>query len=534
MNLHLPLWFSNLLFWSAQVALLTLAAAALVRILRIRQPGALLAQWRVLLAVSLLLPVLQPWHRQAVLAGPDAAPRLPFSNAVPALTPPASPHWQFPSWAVIAELLGLVIPLGIALRFVFFVLGLLKLKQLRRASLAIPPGSESDGVFEQARTFVGARAEFRVSPEVDSPVTFGFSAPAILLPERFLQLDAESQAAVACHELLHVRRRDWLHHFTEEILRVGLWFHPAILWLVARIRLSREQVVDLEVIKLTQARGSYVKALLEFANGNRVTAVPAPPFLGERQLIERVSLMLKEVLMSRTRLVASLSAVALILSVIAIFAVSVFPLKTSLASPLQDDPFAAPLRGTATSLETQPVVDAKSIWTDQVKRGDMPIQVRGRAELVALKQARVSLPELLMADVRVGEPASVDTHDQTVKGHVSSVSPHVELGVRTADINLDSPLPKGTALVDGMIQTTTLQNVVYVGLPKAAAGSKGPIVLSMFKVSENGKEAQRVSVRFDHASATTIQVLSGLEPGDTIILSDMSRYDRFSRIQISR
>jgi len=61
--MNAPLWFSNLIFWSAQVALLALAAAFLPRLLQIRQPRVLLAYWRALLAISLLLPVLQPWHR---------------------------------------------------------------------------------------------------------------------------------------------------------------------------------------------------------------------------------------------------------------------------------------------------------------------------------------------------------------------------------------------------------------------------------------------------------------------------------------
>jgi beta-lactamase regulating signal transducer with metallopeptidase domain len=526
--MNFPLWFSNLLFWSAQVAVLTLVAGVLVRLLRIRRPEALLVQWRALIVISLLLPVLQPWHWQTVLAEPAAAPPVPFPHAAPAAMAPASAHWQFPSAAIIAEIVGIAILFGIVVRLTFFVLGLLKLRQLRNGSSAISAGAELTGVFEKARLLIGARAECRVSAQVESPVTFGFIAPVILLPERFSQLDPESQAAVLCHELLHVRRRDWLHHLAEEILRVWFWFHPGILWLVSRVRLSREQVVDEQVIKLTQARKSYVQALLEFTDRSAVAAVPAPLFLGERQLVERVSLMLKEVRMSRTRLIASLSAIACALALAGIFAVSVFPLKAAPAPPNASGPSGpAP-----SSSATKPVVNAKSIWLDTVKRGDMPVQVRGRATVIASKQARVSLPELMMIDVRVGQPASVDTRDKTVKARVSSVSPHVELGMRTADITLDSPLPKGTDLVDGMIQIRKLQNVVYVGLPEQVAHSKGPIVLPMFKVVDNGNAAERVNVRFDHASATTIEVLSGLAPGDTIILSNMSPYDGFARIQI--
>jgi beta-lactamase regulating signal transducer with metallopeptidase domain len=143
-------------------------------------------------------------------------------------------------------------------------------------------------------------------------------------------MKAPFQATIACHELLHVRRRDWAHHLAEEILRGALWFHPAIAWLIARVRLAREQVVDLEVVRLTKERKPYLEALLEFAAGrSRTASVPAPPFLVERQLPERVALMLKEVRMSRTRLIASLTATACCIALAMILSVSTFPLKAA-------------------------------------------------------------------------------------------------------------------------------------------------------------------------------------------------------------
>src|SRR5207344_2235148 len=70
------------------------------------------------------------------------------------------------------------------------------------------------------------------------------------------------------------------------------------------------------------------------------TAIPAPPFLVERQLAERVALMLKEVRMSRTRLIASLTAIAACLAVVATLAVWTFPLKAAphySLPPIQSD-----------------------------------------------------------------------------------------------------------------------------------------------------------------------------------------------------
>ena len=125
-----------------------------------------------------------------------------------------------------------------------------------------------------------------------------------------------------------------------------------------------------------------------------------------------------------------------------------------------------------------------------------------------------------------------------MRGNVSSVSPQVIAGVRTADITLDSPLPTGTdpnATFDAMIVLGKLENVAYVGRPAMlSANSGGWVRARIFKVIENGSAAQRLNVQFGRASATDIQVLSGLQPGDTVILSDMSPYDKFARVQIKR
>lgn len=531
--MNAPLWFSNLLFWSAQVALIVLAAWLLVRFLRIHDPRALLVHWRALIVASFLLPVIEPWRRLSAIPAIRFAPLSPFARLAPA--PASIPSHRFFSFPLLASLIAAVILLGIAFRLAMFALGLLKLRQLRRASSPIPGQTEFSAIYAQMCATTGARGEVCISAQLHSPVTFGFARPVILLPERLFLLGAQSQAAILCHELLHVRRRDWTHHLIEEILRVLFWFHPAILWLIARIRLSREQLVDLEVVRLTGARKVYLDALLEFAaRPRRIVAIPAPPFLAERQVLERISLMVQEVRMSRARLIASFSFVGCLLGLCALLVASVFPLKAALRAP------APPQSQTAAPAAANAVVNADSIWTAKVKRGDMPIQVRGLAKpLSSANEVRVSLPEVMMADVRVGQNAFVNTHNGVVaRGHVSSVSLHVEAGVRSADITLDSPLPTDTdssATFDTDIVVGKLVNVVFVGRPaQSAANSTAPVVVPIFKVIDNGRAAKRLNVQFGRASTVNIQVLSGLQPGDTVILSDMSPYDKYPRVQIKR
>src|ERR1700682_4770964 len=101
--MNMPFWFSNLIFWSAQVALLVLAAGFLPRLLQIRQPRVLLVYWRALLAISLVLPMIQPWHRIQSVGAIVISPDLSVIRVIPASIP-AVLHWHFPSLQIIAQI----------------------------------------------------------------------------------------------------------------------------------------------------------------------------------------------------------------------------------------------------------------------------------------------------------------------------------------------------------------------------------------------------------------------------------------------
>jgi hypothetical protein len=146
--MNTPLWFSNLAFWSAQVAVLVAAAAFLPRFLEIRQPRVLLAYWRALLAISLALPFLQPWRRlpaiRVITTASDAS-----ATTIPPTPNSAPSHWHFHSFQIVATVIAVVILAGIAARLVILVLGLLKLRQYRRASTTISSCSEIAALVEQ-------------------------------------------------------------------------------------------------------------------------------------------------------------------------------------------------------------------------------------------------------------------------------------------------------------------------------------------------------------------------------------------------
>jgi HlyD family secretion protein len=172
---------------------------------------------------------------------------------------------------------------------------------------------------------------------------------------------------------------------------------------------------------------------------------------------------------------------------------------------------------------------------------DLPLQV-GQHVMPGTMLAKVVQPDHLMAelkvaetqarDVQFGEPASIDTHNGIIGGTVMRVDPGVQNGTVTVDVKLTGDLPKGARpdlSVDGTIDLERLDNVLYVGRP--AFGQENSTI-SLFKLDADGKEASRVPVKVGRESVNSIQILEGLHEGDTVILSDMSRWDKTDRIRL--
>ncbi len=147
-------------------------------------------------------------------------------------------------------------------------------------------------------------------------------------------------------------------------------------------------------------------------------------------------------------------------------------------------------------------------------------------------KAQLRIPETQAKDVRPGQRASVDTRNGIASGVVARVAPSVQDGTVLVDVTLQGPLPQGARTdlsVDGTIEIERLENVLYVGRP---AYGQAQSKVEMFKLTEGGKEAQRVPVMLGRSSVNTIEIVSGLKPGDQVILSDTSAQDGFERIRL--
>ena len=147
-------------------------------------------------------------------------------------------------------------------------------------------------------------------------------------------------------------------------------------------------------------------------------------------------------------------------------------------------------------------------------------------------KAELRIAETQTKDIRIGQIAEVDTRNGVVKGKVARIDPASAGGTVGVDIILEGALPSGARpdlSVDGTIQLERLDNVIYVGRP--AFGQENSTV-GLFKLTPDG-EAVRTNVKLGRSSVSQIEILDGLQPGDQVILSDMSAQDSFDRIRIA-
>lgn len=147
-------------------------------------------------------------------------------------------------------------------------------------------------------------------------------------------------------------------------------------------------------------------------------------------------------------------------------------------------------------------------------------------------KAQLKIAETQAKDISIGQKASVDTHNGIIAGHVTRIDPAVQNGTVTVDVGLEGTLPPGARpdlSVEGTVEIERLADILFVGRPVHGEANS---TVGLFKVVDDGKEAARVQVQLGRSSVNTVEIVKGLEVGDKVILSDMSAWDNYDRLQL--
>jgi beta-lactamase regulating signal transducer with metallopeptidase domain len=292
-------WFAHVLqaLWqNTAVALLVLVLVSLMR----RASPQLRHALVFLALLKFALPPMLPLPTGLFSAAPPAPSIEPVRGLVVAATqPPVAP--------ALTALMALHI-VGIALALSRLALHSARLRGIRRRA------TMKEGVL--------------VSREIRVPMTAGVLRPFILLPESLLGvLSATEVADVLAHEREHVRRRDVLLNWLQEIVLAVWWFHPLAARLGREARALREECCDDAVL----ARGTcesahYARTLLRAA-----TFATSPPLAAaaiaesEPALLHRVRRIADERFVPAPRLSASALAFVAVLALLLLPGLRVSP-----------------------------------------------------------------------------------------------------------------------------------------------------------------------------------------------------------------
>ena len=144
-------------------------------------------------------------------------------------------------------------------------------------------------LLEQLRTQISVRQEVLLaySKGVQVPCVIGALKPRILLPLGILSsIDKASLKAILAHELMHIRRHDYLINLFQTAIETLLFYHPAVWWLGRRLRVEREYCCDDGALKVCASRKEYSQALLQLEE-NR-SSEPALAASATQHLLKRI------------------------------------------------------------------------------------------------------------------------------------------------------------------------------------------------------------------------------------------------------
>jgi TonB family protein len=408
------LTLTNLILFAAQAALLIGALALVLAALR-PSPAFRLAACRAVLLALLVLP----W--QALLRTPAPLPQSVALAGGPARAVDAIDvrGTRNVPWGTIA---GGVVAAGILLRLLWLGAGLVRLSRLTRRL----PEAETTDEIADLQIELGTQARVHFAPHIAQPVTFGVAPPIVLLPAALRDAAPEQRLAVICHELLHVRRRDWPWVLVEEAVLALLWFHPAVWWLVGELQLAREQVVDRLTVAATGARRAYMDALFSAAD-----APSAPPllagFLRRRHLARRLVALAEEVVMSRVRLAVGGVLVVGVLAASSAVALAAWPLAPAPGAGAQEPDkmlFQAKVEGLL-GVVKRAEIDVPSGLTPDVASAtillDLVVDAQGR--VTSVRPVGFTIRNTAGAQLSASDLTSLDTILDKLSGQLPADKP---------------------------------------------------------------------------------------------------------------
>lgn len=144
--------------------------------------------------------------------------------------------------------------------------------------------------------------------------------------------------------------------------------------------------------------------------------------------------------------------------------------------------------------------------------------------------AILDIQDYQASNIRVGQSVHIEAHGSAIQGKVVRIEPTVNNGVVKAEVEILDKLPpdlRANQSIEGVIDIAQRPDALFVARPQLAKGNGRTAVFRL-----DGDTAVRTPVSFGLVSTRHIEVLSGLKPGDRIIVSDSAAWENHERIYL--
>jgi beta-lactamase regulating signal transducer with metallopeptidase domain len=141
-----------------------------------------------------------------------------------------------------------------------------------------------------------------LSHSIQTPLTFGYFKPIILLPVALVNNISQKQAeTLILHELTHIRTHDYLLNWFLVIAETIFFFNPFITGLCKKIKLEREKHCDLNVMSFEYAPALYAETLLHAERIKQLSPVFQMAAVNHKNhLLQRIRFFTGENVMNQT------------------------------------------------------------------------------------------------------------------------------------------------------------------------------------------------------------------------------------------
>ena len=176
---------------------------------------------------------------------------------------------------------------GVLVFSLYRFMGLVYLQKIKYRATSALQSSAAVKIMNRniIRLKIARKVNLKISESVQSPFTFGIFRPVIMMPLAMLEwMNTDQLEAIIVHELIHIRRLDYLIHLLISYVEIVYFFNPTV-WIMKKL-VSQEREFSCDYLANVHLKEplTYCKTLFQLQSGKH-TSLPVLSFHHKKNIL---------------------------------------------------------------------------------------------------------------------------------------------------------------------------------------------------------------------------------------------------------